>query len=156
MNQEIERKFLVKNEAFKKEAQQEIHIVQAFISSHPDRMVRIRKSDENAFISIKGSPSSSGISRFEWEKELSLADADQLLELCEDGRISKSRYVVPVGKHRFEVDVFHGENEGLILAEIELSHEEEEFDHPHWLGEEVTGQAPYYNANLSRNPYKNW
>ena len=90
------------------------------------------------------------------EKEISVEDAEQLLQLCEPGSIDKTRYLVPAGKHTYEVDVFYGENEGLVMAEIELSDENEPFDKPDWLGEEVTGDVRYYNSQLMKNPFKTW
>ena len=150
MLQEIEKKFLVKGD-FKKEAFKAIHIVQGYLSRVPERVVRIRIKDEKGAITIKGKNNASGATRFEWEKEISLEEARRLLELCEPGIIDKTRYLInnTDGKHIWEVDVFHGKNEGLVIAEIELGDENETFDKPEWLGEEVTGDQRYYNSSLS-------
>ena len=149
---EIERKFLVGGE-FKSLAHKSYHITQGFLSSIPERTVRIRIRDSQAFLTIKGKGNESGMSRFEWEKEIELEEAKELLLLCEPGIIDKNRYLVAVGKHVFEVDEFFGENQGLILAEVELSSEEESFEKPQWLGEEVTGDIRYYNSRLSKFPF---
>lgn len=153
---EIERKFLVTSPQFKNEAFQESRIVQGYLNSNPERTVRIRIKGNKAFITIKGIGNETGLTRLEWEKEISLTDAEKLLELCESGIIDKVRYDIKVGKHVFEVDVFSGENEGLIMAEIELESEEEAYEKPSWLGEEVTNDERYYNAYLTRNPFKKW
>jgi CYTH domain-containing protein len=153
---EIERKFLVTSEQFKTEAFQQNRIVQGYLSSVPERTVRIRIKGEKGFITIKGKGNESGMSRLEWEKEISFAEAEALLQLCEKGVIDKVRYEIKKGNHVFEVDVFSGENEGLILAEIELNSETESFEKPDWLGDEVTNDELYYNAYLSKNPYKKW
>ncbi|MBB4037615.1 adenylate cyclase [Dysgonomonas hofstadii] len=152
---EIERKFLVTG-SFKDEAFTYEEIVQGYLSSVAERSVRIRIKGEEAFITVKGMGNESGISRFEWEKEIPIADARELMKLCEPGRIEKIRYYIISGDNTFEVDVFSGENEGLIIAEIELSSEDEIFEKPGWLGEEVTGDKRYYNAALSKNPYREW
>lgn len=154
--QEIERKFLVTSEAFKNEAFKRARIVQGFLSSNPNRIVRIRIHGEQGFITVKGKPNETGVSRFEWERQISLAEAEELLQLCEPGIIEKTRFEVQNGEHIYEVDEFLGENEGLIVAEIELSSEDESFSKPVWLGKEVTGEVKYYNSNLSKNPFKNW
>ncbi|GGD21416.1 CYTH domain-containing protein [Flavobacterium orientale] len=153
---EIERKFLVTSEQFKTEAFQQNRIVQGYLSSVPERTVRVRIKGRNGFLTIKGKGNESGMSRLEWEKEISLTEAEELLQLCEKGVIDKLRYEIKKGNHVFEVDVFSGDNEGLILAEIELKSETESFEKPNWLGEEVTNDERYYNAYLSKNPYKNW
>lgn len=153
---EIERKFLVVSEAFKSAAKAKHTIAQGYLNSKPERTVRVRISGESGFLTIKGKGNETGMTRFEWETELSLLDAKPLLALCEKGVIQKTRYEVPVGKKTFEVDVFAGENEGLILAEIELNDEKESFEKPDWLGKEVTNDARYYNAYLSRHPYSEW
>ncbi len=155
MAQEIERKFLVIGE-FKKEAYQSNRIVQGFLSSNPERTVRIRIKGEKGFITIKGISNTSGTSRFEWEKEIALNEAEELLKLCETGIINKTRYLVKSGNHTFEVDEFYGENQGLVVAEIELSTENELFKKPVWLGNEVTGDKKYYNSTLSKKPFKTW
>lgn len=156
VSKEIERKFLVISEAFKREASKNESIIQGFLSSVPERTVRVRKIDDLGWITVKGIGNASGTTRFEWEKQISGAEARELLELCEPGKIEKIRYYVPFGDHTFEVDDFSGNNQGLIIAEIELNDEEETFERPRWLGEEVTGQAKYYNASLSKKPYSNW
>ena len=153
---EIERKFLVKSEAFVEAAKSKMRIRQGFLSSVPERTVRVRLTEEKGYLTVKGLGNAQGTARFEWEKTLGIAEAELLYELTEAGRIDKTRYEVDYGKHTFEVDVFHGENEGLILAELELSFEDESYSKPDWLGEEVTGQTPYYNASLSKHPYKKW
>ena len=149
MLQEIEKKFLVKGD-FRDEAFKAVHITQGYLSRVPERVVRIRIKDQQGFITIKGKNNASGATRFEWEKEITLDEARHLLELCEPGVIDKTRYLInnTDGKHTWEVDVFHGANEGLVIAEIELDDENEPFDKPEWLGEEVTGNQRYYNSNL--------
>ena len=152
---EIERKFLVKGD-FKKEAVGYTRIVQGYLSSVPDRTVRVRIAGDKAFLTIKGSSSENGLSRFEWEKEIAVSEAKKLIKLCEPGVIDKTRYMIPMGKHVFEVDEFYGDNEGLVVAEIELSSEDEKYEKPEWLGEEVTGDERYYNASLVKLPYTKW
>ena len=156
MAQEIERKFLVKNKDFIKEAFAKTKIIQGFLSTVPERTVRIRIKGKQGFITIKGIGNKSGASRYEWEKEISVEDATDLLKISEPGIINKTRYNVKAKDHTFEVDEFYGENQGLIIAEVELSSEDEEFVKPAWLGKEVTGQAKYYNSMLMKNPYKKW
>ena len=153
--QEIERKFLIVGD-FKQEATHAITIKQAYLNSNPNRSVRVRIKGEKAYLTIKGASNKTGISRFEWEKEISIEEANQLFLLCEDGCINKRRYIVPEGKHFFEIDEFYGDNKGLLLAEIELESEEEEFIRPSWLGKEVTGDKRYYNSALMNNPYCKW
>jgi Uncharacterized protein conserved in bacteria len=154
-NTEIERKFLVCAD-FKTFATKSIHIMQGYLSSVPERTVRVRLKGEEGYITIKGMASDNGAIHFEWEKEILVDDVIELLKICEPGVIDKTRYLVPAGKHTFEVDVFHGDNEGLVLAEIELDNVNESFVKPAWLGLEVTGDVRYYNAMLIKNPYKNW
>jgi len=154
--QEIERKFLVLSDAFKAAATTQNRIVQGYLNSDPERTVRVRIKGNKGFLTIKGKGNASGTTRLEWEKEIPVSDAELLLPLCEKGMIDKIRYEVPVGKHVYEVDVFSGDNDGLIVAEIELNTEEELFEKPSWLGKEVTGEERYYNAFLSNSPYKNW
>jgi len=156
MAQEIERKFLVKNEDFKKESFSSNKIIQGFLSTVPERTVRIRIKGDQGFITVKGIGNASGTSRYEWEKEISIEDANDLLKISEPGVIDKTRFNVKSGNHTFEVDEFYGENSGLIVAEIELNSEDEDFIKPAWLGEEVTGQVKYFNAMLMKNPYKDW
>ncbi|SHF79301.1 adenylate cyclase [Flavobacterium fluvii] len=153
---EIERKFLVTSEAFKKEAFVQNRIAQGYLSSIPERTVRVRIKENKGFLTIKGASNESGLSRFEWEKEIPVDEAKELLKLCEKGVIDKTRFEVKTGNHVFEIDEFHGENEGLTMAEIELGSETEIFEKPSWLGEEVTNDNRYYNSYLSKNPYGNW
>lgn len=153
---EIERKFLVKSEDFKEQAFAQNKIAQGYLSSVPERTVRVRIKGEKGFITIKGISQQGGMSRFEWENEIPLDEAQELLKLCEKGKIEKTRFEIKSGKHIIEVDEFYGENEGLIMAEIELTSEEETFERPEWLGEEVTNDTRYYNAYLSKNPFKEW
>ncbi len=151
---EIERKFLVNNNSFLDDFSRSNRIVQGYLSSQPERTVRVRIKGENGYLTIKGK--SEGFSRYEWEKEIAIEDAEKLLQICEPGVIDKIRYDIIVGTHVFEVDMFYGENEGLVLAEIELQAEDEAFEKPNWLGQEVTEDIRYYNSYLSKNPYKNW
>jgi len=153
---EIERKFLVKNESYKSESIKKQLITQGYLSSDPKRSVRIRICEQNAFITIKGKTSTSGTSRYEWEKEINVEDAKQLMLLCLEGIVTKIRYVIPFKNHTFEVDEFLKDNSGLVIAEIELSNENEDFERPRWLGKEVTGIKKYYNSQLSQNAYVNW
>jgi adenylate cyclase len=153
---EIERKFLVTSEDFKKEAFMQNRIAQGYLSSVPDRTVRVRIKGEKGFLTIKGKSNESGLSRFEWEKEIPIDEAKELLKLCEKGVIDKTRFEVKIGNHIFEIDEFYGDNQGLIVAEIELNSEKENFERPKWLGEEVTNNIKYYNSYLSKYPYVNW
>ena len=145
---EIERKFLVSSKDFKTEAVKQYRIKQGYISRDPERTVRIRISNTKAFITVKGKTSEDGTSRFEWEKEIDLPDAQNLIKLCEGNLIEKIRYHINIENHEFVVDEFLGSQEGLILAEIELSHPNEKFQKPKWLADEVTGQPKYYNASM--------
>lgn len=156
MATEIERKFLVKDETFKVDSIQEMKITQGFLSTVPERTVRIRIKDDTGYITVKGIGNDSGTSRFEWEKEISLKDATELLKISEPGVIHKTRFNIKSDEHIFEVDEFHDDNEGLVVAEIELSSEDEIFNKPKWLGKEVTGEMKYYNSMLMNNPFKNW
>ena len=155
MAQEIERKFLVSGD-FKSEATKATRITQGYLSSIPERTVRVRIKGDKGYMTVKGIGSDSGASRFEWEKEIPVEDVRELLKICEPGVIDKTRYLVPAGKHTFEVDEFYGDNEGLVVAEVELGSEDEEFVRPGWLGEEVTGDPRYYNSMLMKKPYKTW
>jgi len=155
MGLEIERKFLVKGD-YKKEAWKAYHITQGYICRVPGKSVRVRLRDGEGFITIKGKASNGGISRFEWEKAIPADEAEELMRLCEGGIIDKTRHLVKAGRHTFEVDEFHGDNEGLVVAEVELGSEDEDFEKPSWLGEEVSGDRRYYNSALTANPYKNW
>jgi CYTH domain-containing protein len=152
MAKEIERKFLVSGE-FRQDSPESYRIMQGYICSDPDRTVRVRVRGDKGFLTIKGPGSEDGLSRYEWEKEIPVSEAFELMALCGSGVIDKTRYLVPFGKHTYEVDVFHGANEGLVLAEIELSDEQEAFEKPSWLGEEVTGDVRYYNSKLSLHPF---
>lgn len=156
MNLEIERKFLVNNSSFTEESYQKKYLTQGFLNTDPNRVVRVRVTDKTAFLTIKGISSKNGTTRFEWEKKITIEEGRQLLLLCEEGVIEKYRYLIQKKNHTYEVDVFLGENEGLIVAEIELTHENEIFEIPDWLGAEVTGHTKYYNSALSKNPYKKW
>lgn len=156
MAQEIERKFLVTSNIFKKESFKEMKITQGFLSTIPERTVRVRVVENKGFITVKGLGNESGVTRYEWEKEIAVDDVLELLKICEPGIIEKKRFNVISGKHIFEVDEFYGENEGLIIAEVELSSEDEFFEKPKWLGPEVTGEIKYYNATLMNNPYNKW
>lgn len=153
---EIERKFLVHSEAFKMEAFNKYAIKQGFLNSHKERTVRVRLIKEKGFLTVKGLSTDNGLSRFEWETEVSKSEAEALLNLCETGIIDKLRYEVRCGNHIFEVDEFFGANKGLIIAEVELKSESESFMKPDWLGNEVTGNIKYYNSNLSKEPFKTW
>jgi len=155
MPQEIERKFLVKD-GYKQFAFTHTRITQGYLSSVPERIVRVRVNGDKGFLTIKGVSNLSGMSRYEWEKEIPVTEARELLALCEPGIIDKTRYLLQVGKFTFEVDEFYGENEGLVMAEIELSSEEELFEIPLWLGKEVTGDKRYYNSRLAKNPFSKW
>ena len=153
---EIERKFLVKTDGYKNMAESEIRMVQGFLNTHPERTVRIRIAGSTALLTIKGESNLSGTTRFEWETELPLQEAKNLMNLCEPSIIEKIRYTVSFEDHIFEIDEFLGENKGLVIAEIELQHEDELFSRPSWLGKEVTGQIPYYNSQLAKKPYALW
>ena len=155
MAQEIERKFLV-TKAFKAQAYAESRIKQGYISSAAGRTVRVRIRDNKGYLTIKGASNTEGTSRYEWEKELSLVEAEELMKLCEPGIIDKTRYLVRSGAHVFEVDEFYGENAGLVMAEVELASENEAFVKPDFIGEEVTGDVRYYNSQLMKNPFTSW
>ena len=154
--EEIERKFLVESTDFIKESTVNNRIVQGYLNSNPERTVRVRIKGNKGFLTIKGKGNENGTTRFEWEKEISLSEAEALLQLCESGIIDKIRYEIPLGKHTFEVDVFSGENQGLIIAEVELTFENEFFEQPNGLGKEVTGDKKYYNSHLSEHPFCSW
>lgn len=155
MAQEIERKFLVKGE-FKSLAHKQSQMIQGYICSAKGRTVRVRIADDKGYLTIKGPTSESGTTRYEWEQEISLSDARALIKLCEGGIISKTRFYVCSGSHIFEVDEFDDANQGLILAEVELREENEEFVKPDFIGEEVTGDVRYYNSQLMKHPYSTW
>ncbi len=153
---EIERKFLVNSKDFKTSAHKETRIIQGYLSSVPERTVRVRTKGDKGFLTIKGIGNESGASRYEWEQEITVDDAKALLTICEPGVIDKTRYLVSVGKHTYEVDEFYGENQGLTVAEVELNSEDESFEKPKWLAEEVTGDVRYYNSMLMKQPFANW
>lgn len=157
-NIEKERKFLVKDSSYKASETGNVRMIQGYICREPGRTVRVRIAGDKAWITIKGPGSDTGISRFEWEKEIPADEASDLLGLCPPDAhiIDKTRHFVPVGNRIFEVDEFHGENQGLTVAEIELDDENEEFPRPDWLGTEVTGDRRYYNSMLTANPYSVW
>jgi len=156
MSIEIERKFLIKNDSYKSESFKSSNIKQGFLNSDKQRVVRIRIIDKIGFITVKGISSKDGTSRFEWEKEISMLEAINLLKLCEKNIIEKTRYFINKGNHIYEVDVFEGKNNGLVIAEIELTNKDEHFEKPNWLGVEVTGTSKYYNSELSKYPFLNW
>ncbi len=156
MGRETERKFLVKGSDYQKDAFRSMRMTQGYLNSAPERSVRIRLCGESGYITVKGPTEADGISHFEWEKEIPYNEAQDLLQLCEPGVIDKTRYYVRTGQHIFEVDEFHGENKGLVIAEIELREANETFELPAWLGEEVTGDVRYYNASLTHTPYSRW
>lgn len=154
MGYEIERKFLVKGD-FKSHVYKSYIIKQGYLSVSGSNLVRVRTKGEKAYVTIKTAALEDSIVRNEWEYEIPFADAEEMLELCE-GIISKTRYLVDVAKHTYEVDEFYGDNEGLLVAEIELDEENESFDKPDWLGEEVSGNIRYYNSFLSIHPFNTW
>jgi CYTH domain-containing protein len=156
MAQEIERKFLVVGNDYRRQAFAHSRIMQGYISSQHGRTVRVRIRDDKGYLTIKGPSDAAGMSRYEWEKEIPVDEARQLMTLCEPGLIDKTRYLVSSGRHTFEVDEFYGENEGLVMAEVELSAEDEPYLRPDFLGEEVTGDVRYYNSYLKAHPYKAW
>lgn len=154
--QEIERKFLVKSEDFKHKAFKETRITQGYLSTDPERTVRVRVRADNGYITVKGKSNSSGTTRTEVEERIPIEKAETLLSLCLPGIVDKTRYEVDVDGHLWEVDEFHGLNKGLTVAEIELETEDERFEKPSWIGAEVTGDKKYYNSQLSNNPYTTW
>ena len=156
MAQEIERKFLVLDDSFKHEAFSKSHIQQGYICSERGRTVRVRIRDERAYLTIKGPSENGGLSRYEFEREIPLDDGQQMMQLCEPGIIDKTRWLVKSGKHTFEVDEFFGDNEGLVVAEVELSYEDEPYKKPHFIGKEVTGDRRYYNSCLCVKPFNKW
>lgn len=152
---EIERKYLVKNKNFLKDLKGK-RITQGYLSTDPARTVRVRIKGAQGFITIKGQSTESGLTRYEWEKEISIVEAEELLELALPGVIDKTRYEVAIENHTWEIDIFHGANKGLIIAEIELQTEEETFSLPQWIAQEVTGDIRYYNSYLSKKPFSEW
>lgn len=155
MGQEIERKFLVRGE-YKSQAYASSRIVQGYICSVRGRTVRVRIRDTKGYLTIKGASDAAGMSRYEWEREIPLAEAEELMKLCEPGVIDKTRYLVRSGRHVFEVDEFYGDNQGLVVAEVELASETEPFEKPAFIGREVTGDVRYYNSQLMKHPYAEW
>ena len=155
MNIETERKFLVLDDGYKAQAVESHRIRQGYIAHDMGRSVRVRILDDKGILTVKGPFIGVG-SRPEWEKEISLKEAEELFLICKPGSVDKTRWIVPAGERKFEVDEFHGENEGLVMAEIELESQDEAFERPSWLGEEVTGDPRFYNGYLARNPFKNW
>ena len=156
MAQERERKFLVKDDSYKALAYHVSRIAQGYICSMRGRTVRVRIRDEKGYLTIKGPADAAGLGRYEWEKEIPLEEARELMKLCEPGMIDKTRYLVQAGKHVFEVDEFYGENEGLTIAEVELAAKDEAYEKPDFVGEEVTGDVRYYNSFLMKKPYRSW
>jgi CYTH domain-containing protein len=156
MAQEIERKFLVKYDSYKALAYHSSRIAQGYICSMRGRTVRVRIRDDKGYLTIKGPSDASGLGRYEWEKEIPLHEAQELMQLCEPGLIDKTRYLVRSGKHVFEVDEFYGENEGLTLAEVELDSADEAYEKPDFIGQEVTGDVKYYNSFLMKHPFSRW
>ena len=153
---EIERKFLVCGEDYKQQAFHHSRIKQGYISSRRGATVRVRLRDGQGFLTIKGHSDAKGMSRYEFEKEISAEEAAHLFELCEPGIIDKTRYLVRAGNHTFEVDEFYGDNQGLVMAEVELQSETETFEKPSFIGQEVTGDRRYYNSHLREYPYSQW
>lgn len=153
---ETERKFLVKDDTYKRYATESHRMTQGYICRESGRTVRVRISDGRGWLTIKGASSGNGLSRYEWEKEIPADEAERLLVLCMEGTIDKTRYIVPFEGHSFEVDEFYGDNEGLTVAEVELENETEPFSRPEWLGKEVTGDRRYYNSMLTEHPYSQW
>ena len=155
MSLEIERKFLVCGD-YKSSAESSTHIIQGYINNEGGRTVRVRVRDDKGYLTIKGPSMDGGLSRFEWEKEIPVDEAMELMKLCVSPVVDKRRYLVPAGRHTFEVDEFYGDNEGLTMAEVELGSPDEDFIRPSWLGKEVTGDHRYYNSHLARHPFKTW
>lgn len=153
---EIERKFLVKGDDYKQQAYSHSHIQQGYICSSHGRTVRVRIRDERGYLTIKGPSENGGLSRYEFEKEITLDEAEHLMRLCKPGIIDKTRWLVKSGRHTFEVDEFFGENEGLVMAEVELGAEDESYEKPDFIGQEVTGDRRYYNSHLRKNPFSVW
>ena len=153
---EIERKFLVRNDDYKRQAYASSRISQGYICSGHGRTVRVRIRDSRGYLTIKGPSDIAGLSRYEFEKEITLDEAQQLMKLCGPGAIDKTRYLVKSGTHTFEVDEFYGENAGLVIAEVELQSEDEPFEKPTFVGSEVTGNRRFYNAHLIKLPFCAW
>lgn len=156
MGLEIERKFLVRDDSFKRQAYDSSRIKQGYICSERGRTVRVRIRGSRGYLTIKGPSENGGLSRYEFEKEITLDEAEQLMRLCESGIIDKTRYLVRSGHHTFEVDEFYGDNEGLVMAEVELGSDDEPYEKPDFIGKEVTGDRRYYNSQLRVNPFSAW
>ncbi|WP_144211808.1 CYTH domain-containing protein [Shewanella donghaensis] len=156
MAQEIERKFLVSSDEFKASAAKSVRIIQGYLCSIPERTVRVRVKGDKGFLTIKGIGNESGASRYEFEKEISVEEAQELLKICEPGVIDKTRFLVDHEGHIFEVDEFYGSNQGLTVAEVELTDEAQTVHKPTWLAEEVTGDSRYYNSMLMKQPFTQW
>ena len=156
MARETERKFLVTSTSYRDQAYARSRVVQGYISSQRGRTVRVRIRDGRGFLTIKGPSDPAGLTRYEWEREIPLAEAEELMLLCEPGRVDKTRYLVRAGRHVFEVDEFYGENQGLVVAEVELTDAGEPFVRPDFLGQEVTGDPRYYNSHLIKRPFTTW
>ena len=153
---EIERKFLVKKgDAYKSAAFSSSHIQQGYIPAD-GATVRIRTRDDKAYLTIKGKSVNGGMTRYEFEKEIGMDEAQHLLQLCKGGVIDKRRYLVKSGNHTFEVDEFYGDNEGLVMAEVELCSEDETYEKPDFIGMEVTGDKRFYNSHLLSYPFAIW
>lgn len=153
---EIERKFLVKSEDYKSNAFKVQLFSQAYLSRNPEKSIRVRIVEKEGFITIKGLSSDSGLSRFEWEKKISLNEAVELTKLCGDEQIIKNRYFIKHDKVIIEVDEFLNENKGLVIAEVELKTINQKITLPKWIGKEVTGDNKYYNLSLISNPFTSW
>ncbi len=153
---EIEKKFLVTNDNYRKQAYKTDLIIQGYICRQNGNSARVRIRGNKGYLTIKGPSLDGGISRYEWEREISLTEADELLKLCDNAKIEKKRYLVECGAHTYEIDEFFGDNAGLVVAEIELKDKDEPFEKPDFLGREITGEARYYNSHLTQFPYKEW
>ena len=153
---EIERKFLVKDDSYRQLAYSSSRILQGYICSGHGRTVRVRLRGDCGYLTIKGPSMDGGLSRYEFEKEITTEEAEQLFRLCEPGVIDKTRYLVKSGQHTFEVDEFYGDNEGLVMAEVELRSADEPFEKPDFIGKEVTGDRRFYNSHLRRMPFILW
>ena len=156
MNTETERKFLVLDDSYKAAAYGSSHIRQGYLCSDRGRTIRVRIRDAHAYLTIKGPSLNGGLSRYEFEQEIPIDDAAMLMTMCDPGIIDKTRWLVKSGQHTFEVDEFHGDNDGLVIAEVELASEDEAYEKPAFIGQEVTGYRRYYNSQLRQNPYRLW
>jgi CYTH domain-containing protein len=155
---EIERKFLVRGESYREQAMSSSRIQQGYICSGHGRTVRVRIRDNYGYLTIKGPAEGDGLKRYEFEKEITLEEAQQLMKLCEPGVIDKTRYLVKStdGIHTFEVDEFYGDNAGLVMAEVELGSEDEPYEKPDFIGDEVTGDRRFYNSHMRKFPFIVW